>query len=451
MLSRMVRTQLIVFVLVTVVSLVLVAVYYVRLPAWFGVGEYHVSLTLPDASGLYPNAIVTYRGVEIGRVGEVRAVAEGAEIDLAIEDGNSVPADVVPEVHSTSAVGEQYVNLVPRGTGEAVLADGAKIDATRAELPVSTLRLLTDVDRFAQSVPAQSLNITVDELYKAFNGAGDDLGRLLDNAMAFQDKADGALAPTLDLISQLVPVLGTQRELAPEIQSYARDLSSFTAQLAADDGTIRQLIARGGAFTDQLGGLFDDLRPTLPALLADLATVGRVTTAYLPGIEHVLTVLPATIVQMQNAGADPRQPDVENGILSGKLNFKLSVNDPPTCTTGFENAGKHRDPNDLSPAPIPRDSYCKVPQSDPRVVRGTRNNPCPNDPGRRAATAAGCGLIFERVAAPGTAPQPVAVTYDPDSGDVQAPDGQLYRMADLARNGPVPSTWQDLIQQTLIP
>ncbi|HVV12665.1 MlaD family protein [Amycolatopsis sp.] len=449
----MIRTQLTVFVLVTIVSLVLVGVYYVRLPEQFGAGEYHVSLNLPDAAGLYPNAIVTYRGVEIGRVRGVRAVRSGADIDLAIEDGNPVPADVVPEVHSTSAVGEQYVNLVPASPlpGGPVLADGAKIDGTQARLPVATLNLLDDVDRFAKSVPAQSLNVTVDELYKAFNGSGEDLTRLLDTAMQFQDKADANLKPTLDLISHLVPVLGTQQQLAPQIQSYSRDLRSFTSQLAASDGTIRRLIADGAPAADQLDGLFGDLRPTLPVLLADLATVGRVTTAYLPGIEHVLTVLPATILEMQSAGGDPRHPDIEGGIDSAKLDFKLNVNDPPTCTAGFENAGKHRDPNDLSPAPIPQDSYCKVPQNDPRVVRGARNDPCPNNPAKRAATAAGCGLIFDRVTVPGAAPQPVAVTYDPDTGDVQAPDGKLYQLADLARNGPLPHTWQDLIRQTLAP
>jgi phospholipid/cholesterol/gamma-HCH transport system substrate-binding protein len=449
----MVRTQLTVFVLVTIVSLVLVAVYYVRLPEQFGAGEYHVSLTLPDAAGLYPNAIVTYRGVEIGRVRGVQAVPSGAEIDLAIEDGNSVPTDVMPEVHSTSAVGEQYVNLVPQSPlpGGPVLADGAKIDGTHARLPVTTLDLLNDVNQFAKSVPPQSLNITVNELYKAFNGSGEDLTRLLDNAMQFQDKADANLAPTLDLISHLVPVLGTQQQLAPQIQSYSRDLNSFTKQLAESDGTIRQLIANGAPVADQLNGLFNDLQPTLPVLLADLATVGRVTTAYLPGIEHLLTVLPATILEQQAAGGDPQHPDVEGGIKSAKLNFKLTVNTPPTCTVGFENAGKHRDPNDLSPAPIPLDSYCKVPQNDPRVVRGARNDPCPNDPNKRAATAAGCGLIFDRVTVPGAPPQPVAVTYDPNTGDVQAPDGQTYQLADLTRNGPLPTTWQDLIKQTLTP
>lgn len=453
MLSRMVRTQLVVFVLVTIVSVVLVGVFYIRLPEQFGVGEYHVSMTLPDASGLYPNAIVTYRGVEVGRVRDVQAVATGAKIDLAIENGNSVPADVTPEVHSTSAVGEQYVNLVPQSPvpGGKVLADGAVLDGNQARLPVSTMDLLGAADNFAKSVPAQSLNVTVDELYKAFNGSGENLGRLLDNAMQFQDKANANLGPTLDLINHLVPVLGTQKQVSPKIESYAHDLSSFTTQLAASDGTIRRLISDSVPFTDQLGQTFDDLKPTLPVLLADLATVGRVTTAYLPNIEHLLTVLPATIVQQQSAAGDPAHMDVEGGLLSAKLNFKLSVNDPPTCTVGFENAGKHRDPNDLSPAPIPLDSYCKVPQNDPRVVRGARNDPCPNDPGKRAATAAGCGLVFDRVTVPGQPPEPVAVTYNPDDGKVQAPDGQLYQLADLTRDRPLPTTWQDLLRLPLNP
>ena len=70
--TRFVRMQLTIFAIVTVVALVAMAVYYVRLPAMAGVGRYDVTLELPSTGGIYTNANVSYRGVNVGKVKEVR-------------------------------------------------------------------------------------------------------------------------------------------------------------------------------------------------------------------------------------------------------------------------------------------------------------------------------------------------------------------------------------------
>ncbi len=39
----------------------------------FGVGQYRVTLELPETGGLYPRSNVTYRGTQVGMVEERRA------------------------------------------------------------------------------------------------------------------------------------------------------------------------------------------------------------------------------------------------------------------------------------------------------------------------------------------------------------------------------------------
>ncbi len=41
---------------------------YVQVPAMFGVGQYTVTVQLPQAAGLYQTGNVTYRGTNVGRV-----------------------------------------------------------------------------------------------------------------------------------------------------------------------------------------------------------------------------------------------------------------------------------------------------------------------------------------------------------------------------------------------
>ena len=44
--TRFVRMQLLIFSIVTVISLVVMAVFYIRIPQMFGIGSYRVNLTM---------------------------------------------------------------------------------------------------------------------------------------------------------------------------------------------------------------------------------------------------------------------------------------------------------------------------------------------------------------------------------------------------------------------
>ena len=63
--SKKIRLQLIAFLVIAAVGIVYVGGRYVRLPSLFGFGEYTVYLDLPDSGGVFSNAAVTYRGVEV--------------------------------------------------------------------------------------------------------------------------------------------------------------------------------------------------------------------------------------------------------------------------------------------------------------------------------------------------------------------------------------------------
>lgn len=410
MMQRITKVKLVVFVVITALTVLYIAIDFIKLPSVLGFGRYDVTMELDAANGLYPKAVVTYRGVDVGAVTDLQPTDDGIVVSMAIDDGTEIPADLVAEVHSTSAVGEQYVNLVPRRPDGRLLAEGDRIPASRTQVPVTTTALLDNLRGLVKSVPQDALQTTVDELGTAFAGSSDDLQLLLDSSMALTAEAQANLEPTVSLINQLSPVLGTQRESGPQIESYTRDLASFTQQLVASDADIRELLRRGPSVARELNATYDALGRSLPELLTNLQLVGQVTRAYLPALEHVLIVYPAVIVAGQNL-VPPSRMDDPYPMLN--LDFKLSVNNPPVCVQGFEYAKAQRDPNDLRPAPLPKNSYCKVPHDDPRVVRGARNLPCPNDPSRRSPDAAGCGLIFQPDGRPASRTAAASASGDP--------------------------------------
>ena len=73
-----------------------------------------MTIDLPEAAGLYKNANVTYRGTEVGRVDDVHLTDSGVAVAMSLESGIDIPADLKAEVHSQTAVGEQFVGFSPR-------------------------------------------------------------------------------------------------------------------------------------------------------------------------------------------------------------------------------------------------------------------------------------------------------------------------------------------------
>ena len=381
--------SILVFLVIAAIYVSYGAISYVNLPRLLGIGRYSVVVDVPDGSGLYPNSVVTLRGVQVGQVDGVRLTPAGAAVDIQIDNDAEIPVSSTAEIRSTSAVGEQYLNFEPAGTDRRLLAEGSTVPAAQVRTPVAVADLLARVNTLVATVPRDQLRTTIDDLSSALGGAGGDVQRLLDGAINLQHEADANLDPTMRLITDLEPVLRTQQAAAPDTRSFTHDLASFTDQLRMSDADIRGTLERFPPFLDEFGGTLDGLRPTVPLLLENLTGIGQVARAYLPNVAQTVTILQPTLnVSIATLAASPEPNTI-------KIDFDLVVNDPPPCTTGFQ--ADRRSPADSSPARPGSDNYCKEPPDSAYTVRGARNAPCPPgspNPGR-SPDARGCGWNFQ--------------------------------------------------------
>ena len=127
MLTRFIRIQLVLFTILTIVALVVLGWYYLRIPSLVGIGQYELKAELPRSGGLYATANVTYRGTQIGKVTSVEPTQRGALAVMSIDDRYKIPADATANVHSVSAIGEQYLDLVSTGDADQYLSPGSTI------------------------------------------------------------------------------------------------------------------------------------------------------------------------------------------------------------------------------------------------------------------------------------------------------------------------------------
>jgi phospholipid/cholesterol/gamma-HCH transport system substrate-binding protein len=448
--SRFVRVQLLIFAVISVISIAVVVVVYAQVPTLLGYGQNKLTVKFSDAAGLYVGSRVTYNGVEIGRVTGVEVDSEGAAARLSVDSGYRLPTDVHANVHSVSAIGEQYIDLTPSShTPTKWLADGATIPVSQTTVPVPTGTLLDNVNNLVASIPQDSLRTSLHELSDAFAGTGPQLQQILDQAGWLLDSAQQNLGPTLQLIKDAGPLLNTQTVSSPQIRSLLSSLAGFTDTVRADDGQVRSLIDRGLPAAAQVDGLFQDLKPTLPILLANMSSVEQVLVTYNPALESILVNYPALTTALISATA-PHQDDQTLAI-----DFRTTALSPPPCTAGFLPANQHRTPDDLSEVSTPNDLYCKLPHSDPTEVRGVRNIPCLDAPGRRAATVQECrGEGFQpeqQHNSPFPAGSPLgnltSGIYDPKSGAGVAADGHLFDIGGIGDNGKTKEdlTWQRML------
>jgi phospholipid/cholesterol/gamma-HCH transport system substrate-binding protein len=484
--SGWVKVQLAIFAVISVVAGAVMLFGYIRVPALLGVGRYTVTVQLPQAGGLYESGNVTYRGTEVGRVSAVQLTPTGVDAVLSLRSDVSIPSDLDAQVHSVSGIGEQYVALVPR-TGDAPpLKNGDVIPLSRATVPSDIGALLDATNQGLQAIPRDNLKTVVDESYAAFGGLGPEISRIVKGGTSLAMAAHQNLDPLTTLIDQSQPVLDSQADTADAIQGWAANLADITRQLKTNDASVARLIQGGGPAADEARQLVDRLAPTLPLLMANLVSIGQVAVTYQPAIEQLLVLLPVGVADLQATV----MVDKDSKHPSEFLNFRLGVNVPPPCTTGFLPPQQMRPPSLVdAPDRPPGDLYCRVPQDSITAVRGARNYPCLTRPGKRAPTEAMCesdenyvplndgdnwkgdpnatlsGQAVPQLppttvptqaprgsgtpeAATAPAPPPIAVAdYDPATGTYLGPDGHVYTQSDLAQPTQE-KTWQSMLAPT---
>src|SRR5271170_1136157 len=383
MLTRFIRNQLIVFAALTLAALVALGWYYLRIPSQLGVGQYRLVAELPASGGLYRTSNVTYRGIQIGRVTKVEPTAHGVRATLSIDSRYKIPVDASANVHSVSAIGEQYLDLVSIGGPGKFFSDGQTI--TKGTVPSEIGPALDTANRGLTVLPTEKIGQLLDETAESVGGLGPALQRLVDSTQAIVSDFKTNINQVDDIIQNSAPILDSQAVSSNAIERWAHNLNILGGEAASQDAHVKSVLTQAAPTADQLNSVFSGVRESLPQTLANLEIVIDMLKRYHPGLEETLVFLPqlGSIVQAISA---PYEKD-----RMAALDLTLAINYPAPCLTGFRPAPEWRSPSDTSIAPLRDNNYCRIPQDfQANVVRGSRNLPCMDVPGRRAPTPQDC-------------------------------------------------------------
>jgi phospholipid/cholesterol/gamma-HCH transport system substrate-binding protein len=356
------------------------------------------------------------------------------------------------------------------------------IPVDRTTVPPDINSLIDATNRGLNAIPQDNLKTAIDEAYVAIGGLGPEISRIVKGSTGLAIDARKNLDPLVTLIEQSAPVFDSQTQTADSIQAWAANLAAITEGLRARDAAVTQWTQVTPPAGDELRTLLERLQPTLPIVMANLASLGEVAVTYQPAVEQLLVLLPQGIANLQaGAIANLNTKQDYKGLF---LDFNLNLNLPPPCTTGFLPAQQQRTPNfeDYPDRPA-GDLYCRVPQDSVFNTRGARNYPCITRPGKRAPTVKMCESDEQYVPlnegfnwkgdpnatlsgqdipqlppgtppaqavpppapAPPGPPPPIAVAeYDPNTGMYVGPDGHVYTQSNLAESAEG-KTWQSML------
>jgi phospholipid/cholesterol/gamma-HCH transport system substrate-binding protein len=284
---------------------------------------YEVTVHLSTGGGIFADAEVAYRGVQVGTVSAVDLGTSEVTLTLEIEHDRKIPANAIAHVYDLSAVGEQYVDLVPAAPSSVYLHDGSVIPVQHTTTPLQTATVLYDLQQFVSSIDPQDLRILAREGAKAFAGTGPQLKALLADTTTIVAQLTQTQDDVGRLLANSATLLDTAAAHAGDFDRFATSLAKLSRTLADSTPTIDTFLRQAAPTTALIDRLIVQNGPAIGVLLGNLATISGIQVARIPGLQALLVAVP------EFGSLTART--VSGDALRGVLNFNA---DQPICPSG---------------------------------------------------------------------------------------------------------------------
>ncbi|NKX86732.1 MCE family protein [Nocardia coubleae] len=246
---------------------------------------YEVTVELATSGGLTAGSDVTFRGVRVGRVQDVRVSGDGIAAVAQIEEGTRIPRGGRVAVARLSAAGEQYLDFRPETETGPYLEDGAVIARADTAVPVQVQSVLANMTGLVSGLNPERLNVIVDELDKALAGGPDGLRNMISGLSRAMAGLTDLLPQTEHLLRNLEVIASTTAHAQPDLGTITHAGSALFRQFTAADAELRHLLEEGPGQLATLGGFVSRTQDPITDLVTNFVAITRAAKLRQPAIE----------------------------------------------------------------------------------------------------------------------------------------------------------------------
>ena len=309
--------------------------------------RYSVYAEFRDAGGVFTNQEVTYRGITVGQVGQMEVTDEGVRIELMIDkEFDKIPSEEIEaRVMFKSAVGEQFVDLLPGSDESPYLEHQDVIPQEQTSIPVSTQALLSTLEAVLRGVPPEDLKGAVDALGIGLTGRGPDLATIIESSATLAELFAERAPQVQSLLRNGTKVGREFIESREEFAQAIEQLALVSESLSGSREDLESLLRNTNMTSDELVRLLREHRTGVNDFVHEFALVNELQARHADDISQLFLHLPSALDGV-NATFEPSTGLVRFGLVNDNNNH--------ACSYGTERRG----PADRAPKLPPKSAHC---------------------------------------------------------------------------------------------
>jgi phospholipid/cholesterol/gamma-HCH transport system substrate-binding protein len=236
-----------------------------------------------------PGSKVTYNGVEIGSVTQVKAIERDgkamAQLELRVDPRyvDLIPANAAATITASTVFGAKYVSFTsPKNPVSQRISSVSAVDVSSVTTEVNTL--FETITSISEKVDPVKLNMTLSATADALTGLGTKFGQSLVNANTILDQVNPILPQLRHDTTRLADVADVYTQASPDLWDFLNNAVTTTRALNDNQHNVDQALLAAVGFGNTAGDVFERSEPFFVRGAADLVPTSRLSDTYSPEI-----------------------------------------------------------------------------------------------------------------------------------------------------------------------
>jgi phospholipid/cholesterol/gamma-HCH transport system substrate-binding protein len=181
----------------------------------------NLSMDVPDVNGLVVDSNVLLRGAPVGKVSGMRTSLQASTIDFYVDGQYGIPDDSDVRLENLSALGESYIEFVPRSDTGQTFQDGQRISTKSVTQQPSVSELTTSVVRVLNQLDPDAVKRIIGEADAALPDPNAVLPNLSHASIQLNNMVNGMNGQGYQLLTNFQTLLRNAEWVNPALTSMA--------------------------------------------------------------------------------------------------------------------------------------------------------------------------------------------------------------------------------------